>query len=354
MGRLALLLMFALAALAPAQAQEREWTSSQIGKFKARFVREVDGDAMFLRDGRPLTVPLDDLSVEDREAIAAVTSPKTPSDSTDNGPATGSSDNYRDERFSPVPGEANGKVRSLGKSKTSIVSRDWTDAFGYRTNGAFVRVFDRTVLIRRGERTAKLPFDSLSRVDQDYVNQILTEAGEQPLTAFVVPRHPPGSVGGLPATPFPTPQFAEADEPEGGTDSPQSSDPQQSQFFLELRKRQEQRRQDQAEFSQDNPVPFPTTPGTEAPEVPAASDGNSTSGAAASESPPAGQSSTRTGSGASSSGTLRIDAKTMAELRPVIIFAGILLGLFAVCGVVMFIATTIASSNAPRGQRRLY
>ena len=36
---------------------------------QAEFLREVDGDATFLKDGKLLTIPLDQLSDQDRQVI---------------------------------------------------------------------------------------------------------------------------------------------------------------------------------------------------------------------------------------------------------------------------------------------
>jgi len=47
----------------------RTWTDIQGRSRQAQFVREVDGDATFLENGKLITIPLDQLSEADRKVI---------------------------------------------------------------------------------------------------------------------------------------------------------------------------------------------------------------------------------------------------------------------------------------------
>ena len=138
------------------------------------------------------------------------------------------------------------RLPSLAKTKMVIVNRDWTDLNGNRTSGKFVRVYDRVVLIMRGLRTVDLPFDMLSREDQDYVNQILTERGERPLIPIVPAPGEGLNAGDLPV-PRPAPAASSAEAASG--DQGPAAQPGTSQFFQELRRRQEESRQEQAEHA---------------------------------------------------------------------------------------------------------
>ena len=63
-------LLVCFSAIAANGADEvRTWTDSQGGKMQAQFVREVDGDVTFLKDGKLITLPLDTLSPEDQKFI---------------------------------------------------------------------------------------------------------------------------------------------------------------------------------------------------------------------------------------------------------------------------------------------
>jgi hypothetical protein len=335
---LSILLSAVLCALAPARAQEREWTYASGGKFKAKLVRELDGEAIFLKDRQFLSVPLDDLSEADRKLVLAAAEGKSEAKSADDEPSQ-----------APRRGkdlDSDGKVESLVKPKTAVVNRDWTDTSGNRTYGKFVRVYERNVVLLRGTRPATIPYDDLSPADQAYVNQVLTERGEQPLDTIATETTVTPADSATAA-----PNFQPLAEQPEYSDTPASGgNARGSQFFDELRERQEERRREQEEYAAQNPAPPMDTPAddsaaggptvifTEPPIAPPDGPGHAD--------PPLGN--------RHASGGLRIDGKTVAEMRPVLIMAGVLLGLFALLGVIVFIATTIASSNTPRHQRRLY
>jgi hypothetical protein len=315
-----------------AAENERVWTNTQGRTMRAQFLREVDGEAVFLNGGKPFTIPLDQLSEPDRQYIRELASAKQPE----------GEDAAGVNPFQPVirPGDpaqpgprAGDRVPALEKKMTDIVNREWIDLAGNRTSGKFVRVYDRTVLIMRGLRTVDLSFDTLSFEDQSYVNKILIERGERPLSPLpLVPGAPP--LG----PPFPP-------DSEGPAAGP-AAQPSNSQFFEELRRRQEETRQEQARHAAETPPdvsgqlpPERTHQPPLAAESPAAAADSVTGDAAAPTTPVP-------------SPGLVIDAKTLAELRPVLIIGLVVIGLFATIGVIVFIATSIAASNSNRRQRR--
>jgi hypothetical protein len=353
MRRLAwILVLCTLSPAVRAQDAKREWKYANGQTLVAQFVREVDGEALLLKDGKPLTVPLEQLSEADRQYIAKLQAPK----SADEQKAAA------DNPFQPVspPREAGGQnpfrevappkataplalapAQPLVKPKTKVVDRDWSDTQGNRTFGKFVRVVNRTVVIVRGTRLISVPFDTLSRIDQDYINQVLEERGELPMMPL------PGSDRGSP--PPVGGEDLRGPAVEGGQpvdNSPLSRG--NNPFFDELRQKQEERRQEQADFAQspeasaaastdaespaETPQP-PNVPGVDARDSSDLTHGNAKP--------------------AKRSGALVIDAKTMAELRPVIIMGGIVIGLIAAVAVIVFIATSLAASNSPKQRRYL-
>ena len=55
--------------IAGADDAVRTWTTTDGTTMQAQFVREVDGDVTFLKDGKLVIVPLDRLSERDQKAI---------------------------------------------------------------------------------------------------------------------------------------------------------------------------------------------------------------------------------------------------------------------------------------------
>src|SRR3954464_11274416 len=65
------LLTCCLALIAAADDAVRTWTTADGTSMQAQFVREVDGDVTFLKDGKLIILPLDQLSGEDQKFIRA-------------------------------------------------------------------------------------------------------------------------------------------------------------------------------------------------------------------------------------------------------------------------------------------
>ncbi len=352
MWRVALLVLIVLTAgpSAPALAQEREWTYASGLKFKAKLVRELDGEAVFLKDRQLITVPLDDLSEVDRKLVLSAADRGLSNNDVPTKSASSTS------LKAPIDVDRDGDVAPLVKSKTPVVNRDWTDTSGNRTQGKFVRVHEQHVIILRGARPVSLPFETLSPADQNYVNQVLTERGEQPLDVPEssapqenAPRE--NTASSSPGTESAASGSASSSEPTStAKESDQGEKASGSQFFDELRAREEARRREQEEYAAQNTTPPAETSAEAAASSDSANDSNESPLA-----PPDGPGLIDSPLSNHSPGDgLRLEGKTLAEMRPVLIMAGVLLGLFAVLGVIVFIATTIASSNTPRRQRRLY
>src|SRR5438034_6288548 len=62
-------LLICLWSLAAAADEVRTWTKAQGEKFQAQFLREVDGEVVFLKDGKPFPVPFDELSEKDQKLV---------------------------------------------------------------------------------------------------------------------------------------------------------------------------------------------------------------------------------------------------------------------------------------------
>lgn len=323
-------------------AQERVWTDTQGRTMRAQFLREADGDAVFLKDGKLLTIPLARFTETDQEAIRklALGQPAPGDDSPQ--------DPFVTVRPAP-PAPTNGfaLAPSLVRTKTEIVVRDWSDAAGNRTSGKFVRVNGSDVILLRGSRTLAVKFAKLSLIDQLYVNQLLEERGQQPLIAAA--ESTAGQDGGESEGPGPReaviqPRVAEPGTSESVDDGRVASA--NSQFFQELRSRQEETRESQAEFAAtavdvgEESASGTAELGADVAEVTIATPHTS----------PASATPDRALQGIR--GGLLIKSETLAELRPVLIVGLVVLGLFGAVGTVVYIATAVAASNSTRRHNR--
>lgn len=178
MRQFACLLVF-LSAVASASAQEvRTWTDVQGRKMQAQLVREVDGDVTFIKDGKLITFPLEQLSEADQKFIREAetgqkveeTARPAGAPSKDAGPGS-----LVPPLDSSQPGDAKA---SLTKQRTSAEERTWRDVRGKQTVGKFVRMHDGNVVLLRGGRVVSVPFNSLSKTDQEYLRDLLTARGE--------------------------------------------------------------------------------------------------------------------------------------------------------------------------------
>jgi hypothetical protein len=330
----------------PGQAAEklRTWTDVQGHTMRAEFVREVDGDATFIKDGKLLTIPLDRLIEADRQVIHGLEADKkveveaVPAGAPANIPPAAA------VPASPADGGAAAAAASLSKKEAAIAVRVWTDTQGNRVTAKFVRLVGGEVVLLRGARTLTLPFDSLSAVDQAYIREVLTARGEQaavPGSAPIADNPPtdaPADFANPPPTPPAAPEQQEAGpEPKIGRGN--------SGFFDKLHQRDEERRQQQAEHAAAtgqpaaNNSPEPTENGTEAATAPETS--------ARSSDVPAGG---RAGGGLRTS-KAPLDRETVRDLRGAVIIVGVAAGVLVTVGIIVFIAITIAAASTPRKRR---
>jgi len=191
----------------------RTWTDAKGGKMRAQFVREVDGDVTFLKEGKLVTVPLDQLSDEDQKYIRKAEADKKVEET----PLPAGAPRPVDD--SPLPLEsrpADDAKPSLTKQKVDIEERTWRDLRGRPQTGKFVRMHQGFVVISSGSRALRVPYYNLSQPDRDYLREILTARGE---LAQLPPEMPIGRLGDLetkepdavaqaPSAPSPDPKSA--------------------------------------------------------------------------------------------------------------------------------------------------
>jgi hypothetical protein len=320
--------LFYLCLCLHAQAAEkvRTWTSLDGRTMQAQFVREVDGDATFLKDGKLITVPLDQLSEADRKTIRELEAAQK----TDDASGEGVRANSPFPLIEPATARSNDERRpSLAKKETAVANRVWTDPRGNSTTGKFVRIHGRDVVLLRGARTVTFPYDSLTSADQEYVRGILIARGEEslippPLTA---PEQPPGSS---------TPAFADAPltsstppsvSPEDGQDGPVAAGG--SQAFDQKRARDEEQRQQQALYAAKSAGRLADEPRR---QVEAQRSGLKSS---------VDEGSVRT----------PLDPELANEVRGSIIIVVVVVGVLGTVGLIVFIAIAIAAPNTA-GRRR--
>jgi hypothetical protein len=173
--RSAVLVLIGLLLAGPILAKERTWTHSDGRQMKAEFVREIDGEVTFLKDGKLVTFPLDQLSEKDRQIIRDLTMGKPiPDEDTGASPAPAGSGTRE-------PAASGGDSTTPSRPKITIENRTWTDDRGNKTAGKFVRINGNDVVLNRSGRTLTISFYSLSEEDQQYVRDVLTQQGKEDL-----------------------------------------------------------------------------------------------------------------------------------------------------------------------------
>jgi len=202
-GWLAIGLVFVVAGLA--LGKERTWTSSDGRTMQGEFVRELDGDVTFLIKGKLVTIATDKLSQRDQQIVRDLAAGKeVPDDSAPARPAESKpaeSKPAEPDPFAPVPDrpeEPATAPSSNKKKQKGPESRVWTDIFGKKATGKFIRIFGSSVVVSRAGGPLTVDFFQLSDADQAYVRELLTSRGEEDL----IPVKPP-------------PKPAEGTEPDG-------------------------------------------------------------------------------------------------------------------------------------------
>jgi|GEM_PF-2188528 len=198
-GWLVIGLVFVVAGLAV--AKDRTWTSSDGRTMQGEFVRELDGDVTFLVQGKLVTIAIDKLSERDQKIVRDLAAGKqVPDDAapaSDTKPATQPANAQSTttkpveaDPFAPVPDrpEEPSASPSLSKKKQKgQETRVWTDIFGRKATGKFIRVFGNNVVVSRPGGPLTIDFFELSDADQAYVRELLTSRGEEDL----IPVKPP-------------------------------------------------------------------------------------------------------------------------------------------------------------------
>ena len=163
--------VFLCAAVALA-GKARTWTSADGRTMEAEFVRELDGDVTFIKDGKLIVIKLEKLSAKDQQAVKDLSAGKEPEeDPFTTPPAVTPSEEVPAEK----PPENNDKP----KKQIVIQTRTWTDRFGNKSSGKFIRVDGNDVVMKAGTKVLTVAFANLSDGDQEYVREILTSQGKE-------------------------------------------------------------------------------------------------------------------------------------------------------------------------------
>jgi hypothetical protein len=162
----------------------RTWTDVQGRTMQAVFLREVDGDVSFLKDGKLTIVPMEKLSEKDQKLIReleasrrAVEEVRPAGAPRTDAPATVT--NPFGSPFGPGPGRS--PKSDTGGKPSATDLRVWRDELGNQITARFVRVHEGNVILSRGARVQSLPFTSLSREDRQYLHDLLAARGEEHL-----------------------------------------------------------------------------------------------------------------------------------------------------------------------------
>src|SRR5262245_55304151 len=205
-------LWLCLSCLAAQAADEvRTWTDVQGRTMQAVFLREVDGDVSFLKDGKLTIIPLEKLSEKDQKLIRELeSSRKVVEEARPAGaPRSDAPASVTNPFESPFgPASAKSPKSDAGGKQAATDIRVWRDEFGNQISGRFVRVHEGNVIVSRAGRVQSLPFKSLSREDRQYVRDLLVARGEGALAAQLPPEESPSPANAGPAVAANAPQAA--------------------------------------------------------------------------------------------------------------------------------------------------
>lgn len=182
-----------LCAVATASGKNRVWTSADGRTMNAEFVGELDGDVTFRKDGKLVVIRLEKLSDKDQQVVKDLAAGKQPDDGASPASAAPA------ENQKPAGNEGDSDKR---KKPVKIQTRTWTDRFGIKSSGKFVRVDGNDIVLSRGTRVLTVPFGNLSPDDQEYVRELLTSQGKEDLIPSDTPSVPgngefAGGAGGV-------------------------------------------------------------------------------------------------------------------------------------------------------------
>jgi hypothetical protein len=223
-------------------AGERTWTDVMGRTMQAEFLREVDGEVTFLKDGKLVSIPLTTLSEADRQVVRDLAAGKPAPD----GPAASPPVSSSAPVSSPPAASGTDKPPAAeNKKPLPIVNRTWTDRFGNQVTAKFVRMFGNRVVLQRATQNLTVPFYDFTSEDQDYLRELLTSRG---MEAQIPPPPPPpvDFAEGNPGPADPSPQNSvprSGPPPNFPSFSPPSFGP-GSSFHEEMRQKAEQHRQE--------------------------------------------------------------------------------------------------------------
>lgn len=186
-------IVIAWASVAVAAGKVRTWSSSDGRTMQAEFVRELDGDVTFLKDGKLIILRLEKLSERDQQVVKDLSAGKEPEDDPFDAPNA--------EGKKPV--EQRAETPRKSKKPLVIQTRTWTDRFGVKSSGKFVRIDGGNVVMNRGTRVISVPFANLSDADQEYVREVLTSQGKEAEIPEADAAAAGGANGGAPNRGFP-------------------------------------------------------------------------------------------------------------------------------------------------------
>src|SRR5690606_20624488 len=115
----------------PLEASEETWTDVSGRTMQAEFVGLDNTDAVFVKNGAEVRVPISRLSPADRDRAIQLNESAKDADDDD--------------------GETNGDRRRPGRRRT-IENRSWSDTRGNVITARFVRIRDDQVVLSRGGR----------------------------------------------------------------------------------------------------------------------------------------------------------------------------------------------------------
>jgi SLA1 homology domain 1, SHD1 len=179
----AVFVAISFAAESLAAGKVRTWTSADGRTMQAEFVRELDGDATFLKDGKLIVIRVEKLSEKDQQLVKELAAGKEPVEP-------------QEDPFSPSPVERSTSSAEKPRKAIPIQTRTWTDRSGETSSGKFVRVDGNDVVLSRGVRVITVPFANLCEADQEYVREILTSQGKEADIPSENPRVGRESAGG--------------------------------------------------------------------------------------------------------------------------------------------------------------
>lgn len=213
----------------------RTWTDVQGRTMQAEFVREVDGDVAFLKDGKLITFPLDRLSEADRKTIRELEANKVVTEEERPAGATPALVDPVGRTETPRAGDGN----AAASKDSGPANRVWMDVRSNKFAAKFVRMHEGNVVLLRGSRSMTIGFYELSAGDQTYVRELLTARGEErqipPPPAIAEDQNSPPSSSGAPA---PQNQGLAAQGPPAGGAAPSSANDRIQERLQEQMERQ--------------------------------------------------------------------------------------------------------------------